>query len=517
MKTADVTIVGAGPVGLVLALLVGHRGVSVDVIERRADPYGRPRAVHLDHQAARILQAAGVMDELAPLTEPMDAYEWRNGAGDVLLRLEGGLGVSGWPASLMFSQPDLERLLEAAVRRHDRIRLRRGLEVTGLAPHAGGVEVTAVGAGGETTVAISPWVVGCEGAAGVTAAAIGAPLDGAGYSSPWLIVDVRPAEPRVWRPLNVQLCDPARPTTAVSGGPGRRRFEFMRIPGDAPGDAERSDAERPDAVWRLLEPWGLTPANATIERYATYTFRAAAAGRWRRGRIVIAGDAAHQMPPFAGQGLCSGLRDAANLAWKLDLVMAGKAPDDLIDTYHSERAPQVRAEIDFSVDLGRIICILDPGAAAERDEGMVAAASASGPVEIPPGPPLRPGVTRAGDPGAGALGVQAVVASQGRRGRFDDVVGAGWLLLHPAGDRPVLPGSLAAWWASIGGRTVGVAGGSGAGGSGVVDVEGTYGRWLAELDAAVVLQRPDFHLFGTAATVGGAADLVAALRATLSE
>jgi hypothetical protein len=267
----------------------------------------------------------------------------------------------------------------------------------------------------------------------------------------------------------------------------------MRLPGES---LEELAAET--AAWRLLEPWGFTPANSIIERHATYTFGASLVDRWDRGRFLLAGDAAHQMPPFAGQGLCSGLRDAANLAWKLDLVLRRAAPERILARYGTERAPQVRTEIDFSIDLGRIICILDPDEAAGRDAGMLPGA---GPVDLPPGPPLGPGVTRPGDPTAGILSLQPTT-SDGRR--LDDVIGAGWRLLgtepalstdpptDPPTDLPTdlssdprtrLPADLAEWWASIGGRSAAVG-------------DPRFAAWLAGLGARAVLVRPDFYVFG---------------------
>jgi hypothetical protein len=325
-----------------------------------------------------------------------------------------------------------------------------------------------------------------------------------GFDSAWLVVDVVPSEPPVWHPLNIQVCDPQRPTTMVSGGPGRRRWEFMALPGEALLGLV-------DRAWELLAPWGVTPDNAEIERQAVYTFAARLAEQWSFGHLALAGDAAHQMPPFAGQGLCSGLRDAACLAWKLDAVLSGLAPPSLMDTYGPERRPQVRAAIDFSVELGNVICISDPGEAAARDDAMVAAARQSGPLALPPPPPIGPGVTRAGDPAAGQLGRQGVVAHGGRRGRFDDVVGRGWMLVS-AEPAPLagLAIELSLWWAELGGTAVQVAPGAE-----VDDVEGTYARWFAELDAAVILTRPDFYVFGTASGRAGVPALLADARAAL--
>ena len=499
---SDVVVVGAGPVGLLLALLLGRRGWQVEVLERHRNPYDLPRAVHLDHESARILQNAGVMHDLAARTEVMDSYLWRNGAGEPLLWLDGGAPptASGWPASLMFFQPDLERLLNEAIDAQAGVTVHRGVEVDEVVGQ-NGTGRARVGAQTIDGRAVSPearWVIGCDGAASRVRELAGLAQTDLGYRHTWLVADVRPAAPAPWSPLNVQVCDPTRPTTAVSGGPGRRRFEFLRLPDDPPDGVE--------LVWDLLAPWGLTRDNAFLERHASYTFGSAVVNEWRRGRVLVAGDAAHQMPPFAGQGLCAGIRDAANLAWKLDLVLAGEAPAGLLDTYGSERAPQVQAELDFSVELGRILCVLDPDEAAARDEGL-RALGAAGPQPLPDRPPPGPGCWHDGDPHAGAVGLQAVVVAGGRRLLLDDLTGGGWALLGMSSDTTGLPAELARWWVSIGGGSHSI----GPGGT-LGDPDGAYRRWFDSLGADSVIVRPDGYLYGAAAGPSGGADLAAALR-----
>jgi 2-polyprenyl-6-methoxyphenol hydroxylase-like FAD-dependent oxidoreductase len=511
----DVVIVGAGPVGMLLALLLGRRGWRVEVLERQATPFGGPRAVHLDHEAARVLQNAGIMDELAPQTEVMDSYLWRNADGTPLLWLDGAPEVptvSGWPASSMFHQPDLERLLAEAITQHPGVRLRPGHTVREVEAGVEGTSMIAKTSQSVETVNSSRswvrarWVVGCDGADSRIRALAGLDVTDLQYQAQWLIVDVVPAELVRWSPLNIQVCDPGRPTTAVSGGPGRRRFEFMQLPGDA-ADSLGSAA----TAWRLLEPWGLTPANAVLERHALYTFGARLVDRWRHGRLLVAGDAAHQMPPFAGQGLCSGLRDAASLAWRLDLVLAGQAPETLLDGYGTERGSQVRAEIDFSVELGKIICVLDPAAAAARDRDFAPIAEA-GPMPIPDRPPLGTGLLLPADPQAGQLALQAPVGPAGSPRRLDDVTGGGWALLGYGTDpASQLPAELARWWARIGGRCFPLTPDGP-----LQDSTGAYGRWFATLGRDTVLIRPDSYLFGTAAGPGAAAGLVDALRSALA-
>jgi len=172
-------------------------------------------------------------------------------------------------------------------------------------------------------------------------------------------------------------------------------------------------------AWRLLAPWDLHPGNATLERHAVYTFQARWVDGWWKGRIFLAGDAAHQMPPFAGQGMCAGIRDAANLAWKLDLVLAGKADEAILGSYASERIPQVRQVIEFSIELGKVICVSDPGEAAARDAAMIAAARETGLAPPGPTPAIGPGVLVDGDPLAGRLFLQGEVRRGDTLGRFD--------------------------------------------------------------------------------------------------
>ena len=406
----------------------------------------------------------------------------------------------------MCHQPRLEATLEQRARSFPHVKILRGHDAHVM--HAAGDEVL-LGARSERGEALevrAPFAVGCDGANSFVRGALGATWHDLGFAYDWLVVDVIPHETRVWSPLNWQLCDPARPTTLVSGGPGRRRWEFMRLPHESID--ELSD---PAAAWKLLAAWDIRPDNATLERHAVYTFRACSADVWRRGRVLIAGDAAHLMPPFAGQGMCSGLRDAINLAWKLDLVLAGVASDALLDSYASERAPHARATIDFSVALGRVICTADAREAAERDARMVPAARAAGVQPPPPSPRIGPGCYDAACVAGGALFVQGRVEQDGRRGLFDDVVGGGFALVSTHGDpAQALTAEQRAFFASLGGVTAHVSR-NGA----LRDADGAYARWFEANGAAVALQRPDFVVFGTAPQLVGAGALLEALHARL--
>ena len=503
----DVAIVGYGPVGQTLAILLGQRGWSVGVFEKQRTAYPLPRAVHFDHEVGRILQAAGVAGALAGMTEPADVYEWRNAAGDTLLRFDSrAMGLSGWPEANMFGQPELERLLDARARSLPTVDVRRGYEVVGIRSDGDGVAFDATDADGRPFAARARYLVGCDGANSFVRSHLGATVTDLGFFFDWLIVDLLPHERRVWEPLNVQVCDPARPTTLVSGGPGRRRWEFMRLPGES---IEELNSEA--TAWRLLAPWGYRAHNAVLERHAVYRFQARWVDTWRRGRLLLAGDAAHQMPPFAGQGMCSGLRDAANLAWKLDLVLAGTAGEAVLDTYASERVPHVQTAIQFSMELGKVICIADPAEAALRDNAMIAAAAAGQRLSAPPPPALGPGLWLDGDPRAGHLFLQARVSRGGASGLFDDVVGRGWTLLSTSQDPAAqLDAEAGAFWESLGGISVQV------GTDGPVrDLDGSYARWFGAAGVDVVLQRPDFYLFGSS-PIDGTGELLSQLRRALA-
>jgi flavoprotein hydroxylase len=514
----DVAIVGYGPVGAALAILLAQRGHSVVVLERWVEPYPLPRAVHFDHEAGRVLQSCGVGEALGKISEPADIYEFQNAARQPLVRFgRVGNGLSGWPQSSMFSQPDLEDLLLERVGQLSGIQVRRGVQVLRLDVHGDAVtvhgervDIEPDGNGGlrlrpsgQASDVRARYVVGCDGTNSTVRNLIGLDMTDRAFFYDWLIVDVIFAEQRSYDPLNVQICDPARPTTCVSGGPGRRRWEFMALPGET---IDQLNDET--TAWRLLEPWDANPGNARLERHAVYRFQARWVKEWRRGRVLLAGDAAHQTPPFAGQGLCAGLRDAANLAWKLDLVLAGTSPDSLLDAYGTERAPNMEAVIDLAIEMGKMICVCDPDDVRARDEKFLTGYD-GGVTGIPPFPGISEGIVLPGSPKAGQLFVQGDVGRDGLRLRFDDAVGAGWRLVTHG--TVAVDAALADWFASIGGLVVALDGEPG-----LVDVDGTYGRWFAVNGVNAALQRPDFALFGTATEPSDVEGLLRFLRARLA-
>jgi 3-(3-hydroxy-phenyl)propionate hydroxylase len=281
-----------------------------------------------------------------------------------------------------------------------------------------------------------------------------------GFEEPWLVVDVLVDDPSRLPTANLQICDPARPTTCVMMGEGRHRWEFMILPGETP---QQVSTDR--AVERMLAPWKVDGA-VRIERKTVYTFRARIARQWRKGRVLLAGDAAHQTPPFAGQGMCSGLRDAANLAWKLAAVTKGEADQALLDSYQPERAPNLRATIDMAIMMGRMVCTTSRLGAALRDLKFGLARMLGKLPDSPPAyPPIAAGAILAGSKAAGHYFPQ-VVASDGSR--LDDVLGPGlWLITrHDLAEARLAP------------------------------FAARLRAWLDHHSVEAVLVRPDRHVFG---------------------
>lgn len=496
----DLLIVGAGPVGMTLALLMARRGYRVAIYERWGSAYWLPRAVAMSHEATRVYQSAGILPRLMPHLDMSTGEfvgEYFTADGEILMEQRfPGMGESGFPPMTAFNQPDVEQTLEQCCLASPLIEMHRGWEVRSAEQSADHVTINLLPAEGDKPRPGNPeqararFAVGCDGANSTIRNLMATGMTDTGFSSCWLVVDVLPAK-EVYHNLKFgQSLDPARPVTLAPGGPARRRFEFMALPDESPEELAREDT-----VWRLVGEWGVTPDNAELVRHSVYTFRGRWADNWREGRLLLAGDAAHQMPPFMAQGFNSGVRDAVALAWRLDLVLAGKTPVETLDSYCSERLPHVSQIVEQAVEFGRLICVTDPAAAAQRDDML--RQIRDNPDLAPPAPSpwrLGPGILMPDDVNAGYPALQARVETHGRTELLDDIIGPGHFVLLGNGFDPIaaLSPESRASWDLLDGISVGIGGSEG-----LADVDGTYADWFKVLGVNVVLVRPDFQVYGT--------------------
>jgi 3-(3-hydroxy-phenyl)propionate hydroxylase len=476
-EDCDVVIIGAGPVGVTLALLLARQGVRVIAAEREPDIYPLPRAAHIDHEIVRIFQALGVADEIMATSRVARRYDFLTAGAELLLRFEMGAArtPSGWPASNMIHQPSIEGALRRALSRTASASLRSEWKFGGLEPSGEGVAAHFSTPDGPRTVR-ARYLVGCDGARSAVREARAIRFEDLAFDEPWLVIDAIVHDSARLPDVNLQICDPARPTTCVLMGEGRHRWEFMMKPDETP-EQVTDDA----FIAALLRPWDVEGA-VTVERKAVYRFHALVADRWRDGPVLIAGDAAHQMPPFAGQGLCSGVRDAANLAWKLADIITRGARDALLDTYQPEREPNVRAIIDMALLMGRTVCIMDPVAAAARDARMLAErADGRAPGAAIHYPALRTGCILAGAPGAGEYFPQPWASGDHAPVRLDDALGDGaWLISRDAAAFAPPAGLVCASLAD----------------APMAPFAADLRVWLARRGADAVLVRPDRYVFG---------------------
>jgi 3-(3-hydroxy-phenyl)propionate hydroxylase/flavoprotein hydroxylase len=502
----DVVVVGFGPTGVTLAALLGQQGYRVLALERYAEAYQLPRAAAFDDETMRTFQKLGVAEKMMPGINVQPGYVWVNGRDEVLLDIAfENPGKSGWPAQYMMYQPHVESVLQQRVREMPNVEVRHGSTVVEVHDLGDRVDVRFANAAGEAAAARAAFVVGCDGGNSFVRGAIDAQLSDLGFSENWLVCDFDLHREKTDLPAFRQVCNPAEPIAIVNIGPTHHRFSFRLQQED-----RREDVVSEQRVWDRVSDY-LTAADADLVRVANYTFRSCIADTWRKGRILLAGDAAHQMPPFLAQGMVSGIRDARNLAWKLDMVLQGHS-DELLDSYQAEREPHVRFITGRAIELGLVQTMRDEENAKVRDETMLAARAAKREPDKLRYPPLVGGLI-AND---GGIFPQGLVSDAYRTALFDDVVGSGWLLV--TNNRRALSGlsdADRAAFADLGGRVVSFGLSSTYGTPDVSDTGGVYGRWFAETGCVGVIVRPDSYIYGRADEPEGLADLTQALTTAL--
>ncbi len=506
MTDYDVAIVGYGPTGMVLAGLLGQLGRKVLIVERYEGLYNLPRAAGFDDEAMRTFQKLGITEALKPGIRTQDGYEWLNQDGETLVSIEyENPAPNGWSQQYMMYQPHMEDVLDRHVTSLETVHVRKGINIDTLVQDDERVRLIGTGTDGAQHTFQARYVVGADGANGMVRAHMDGEIDDYGFFENWLVCDFKMLREDHGVPMFQQVCSPEQPTSIVNIGPGYHRFSFALTAED-----ERSDVTQPEKVWARVAKY-MGQDVAELIRVANYTFRSKIVKEWRDGRILLAGDAAHEMPPFLAQGMVSGIRDSRNLAWKLDLVLSGHS-DTLLDTYQIEREPHVRFITEKAIELGRVQTMRDAEKARERDVRMLAARKADQKPSKIRYPPLSGGLVA----GYGDVFPQGHVNDGKRTALFDDIVGTDWTILtrDPA-MLEALDGDQKQAFEALGGRIVTV----GAEGSEalLVDDDGVLTRWFDTVEANAVLVRPDRYVFGLAESAEDLASLVDKLHAMLAQ
>lgn len=524
----DVVVVGFGPSGAVAAALLGQAGLRTLVVDRSAEVYPKPRAIALDHEIMRVFQNLGIDKAIAPHCEPFTPSEYYGADGRLIKRLATVAPPYplGHVPSMVFTQPPVEAALRRHVEGLPTVEVALGWRFTDVGQDRDGADVSLAGPEGRALAVRARYVIGCDGASSSVREAAGITLEDLAFDEPWLVVDVQVNARGLARlpRTSVQFCEPARPCTYVIGPGTHRRWEISLLPGEDPAYMATEEG-----AWSVLKRW-IGPEDATLWRQASYRFHALVAREWRRGRVFIAGDAAHQQPPFLGQGMCQGVRDVVNLAWKLRAVLAGEvtgeAAEALLDTYTVERREHVRMLTTRIKEIGAVICERDPQAARQRDAALIEAAG--GEIKTVPRqdiiPPLVGGLLapEGGRPrpgGTGTLFPQPRVNGPTGPALLDDLAGTGWRIVTSLRTSE-LPPALMALAERIG-IVVSIPSDEHAFSSGphrmqADELDGVLARWFERHGCCAAVVRPDHYVYGVADSGPALHALVAGLADTLN-
>ena len=351
MKQFDIAICGYGPVGSTFAGLMGKLGYKVLVIERNIGPSPTARAINTDGEQLRTFDRLGIAEKVVENSTEIHCVHFGDANLNPIQTIEQPVGVSamGWPNQVLFYQPELEGFIRASVESENNIVIKEGTELLSFDDSDEGVYLYCKDSKGDLTF-FSKYLIGCDGASSFVRRELDVDLEDFEYNQEWLVCDAH-----LTKKINIpekeamQVCDPKRPGTYVPGRRGHLRFEFKKMPGE-----DSNELEKDENVWKLLKPW-INKDNAELERAQVYSFHACIAETWRKGNVLIAGDAAHQMPPFMGAGMGTGIRDVTNISWKLDLLLKNKANERILDTYQEERHSHAKWTIAQTVTIGQVI------------------------------------------------------------------------------------------------------------------------------------------------------------------
>jgi 3-(3-hydroxy-phenyl)propionate hydroxylase len=516
-------VVGFGPAGAVATSLLGSHGIRTLTIDRLRTVYDKPRAIAIDHEILRLFDNLGVAERVLPHVAPFPASQHFGAEGQLIRRIDmvPEPYPLGYTPSMVFTQPPVEEALRDHAASYGCVEISLGTELLNLEQSETGVTLNLRSDDGQTRTVTADYVIACDGASSGVREQLGITLEDLVFDEPWLVVDVLVNEESLSKlpQTAAQYCDPARPTTFIIGPGNHRRWEIMLLP-----DEDSREAQQPEQVWKLLSKW-LTPNDATLWRAASYRFHALVAQEWRRGRVFLAGDAAHQQPPFIGQGMCQGLRDVSNVIWKLDQVLKGQSVEALLDTYEEERSEHVRQLTTRIKAIGKVICERDPEAARERDTRILAEGGGQPRTitrqEIVP--PLQKGLLASQDNGAkGTLFPQPWVRTEAGRKLLDAVVGAGWRLVVDGRHSPDIALTTQTKAEDLGLHVIKVGSSSDASSGAdrnahdaVIELDDVLARWFDAHGCHAAIVRPDHYVFGTASDEESLSELMADLQARL--
>ncbi len=507
----DVAIVGYGPCGAAAAALLGARGIRTWVCDKSFEVYDKPRAFALDHEILRVFQQMGIHEQVLQHAEPFTPSEFYGVDGQLIKRfstVEPPFPL-GFDPSMVFNQPAMESVLRAHVATLPSVQVALGVEAIALTQDGTHATLRVRDHAGRAQTVRARYVIACDGASSSVRAMAGIPLEDLGFDQPWLVVDVMATDAGAAKlpKVSIQYCEPARPSTYLVGPGNHRRWEISINEGEDP-----REVATPEGIWKLLARW-LTPQDGQLWRQASYRFHALVASQWRAGRVFVAGDAAHQQPPFLGQGMCQGIRDVANLAWKLQAVLQGDAPDSLLDTYGVERKAHVQALTTRIKGIGQLIGERDLGTARARDARLLA--ECGGVVPSVPRQDVQPAlegglIAGSADSGAGRIFPQPWLQdAHGRRTRMDEAGGRGWrVVLADTADTADTALRAAAQAQSFA-RVLPL------GPAPLHDAEGVAQSWFSRHGCQAAIVRPDHYVYATASTAPQLAALIKTLTTTI--
>lgn len=497
-----VVVVGHGPTGVIAASLLGDRNIRTLAIDRARDVYDKPRAIAIDHEILRLLDNLGAAERVKPYIAPFPASQHFGARGQLIRRIDmvPKPYPLGYTPSMVFTQPPVEAALRAHAAAYDSVEIELGTELIGFDQSPDQVTLHLRDDKNATRSVTADYMIACDGASSGTRQALAIAFEDLVFDEPWLVVDLRVDEAALKKlpETAAQFCDPSRPTSFIIGPGNHRRFEIMLLPGEDP-----REMEEPTQVWRLLARW-IAPDDATLWRAASYRFHALVAEQWRRGRIFLAGDAAHQQPPFIGQGMCQGIRDVGNLIWKLDRVLNGQSGAGLLDSYGEERSEHVRQLTTRIKAIGHVICERDPVAAEARDVSILAEGGGHPRTvtrqEIVP--PLQKGLLAFPlHPAHGTLFPQPWIRTATRRRLLDNVTGTGWRLVLDARNALALTADVKAILTRLDMRLIRVRSADAAGQAehdDFAEEDGVLASWFDRHGCRAAIVRPDHYVFGVA-------------------